>query len=234
MLLLDWNTANDGLGGSGLWHTYEHTITPAILAAAGLVPSDDMRLVFRQRDNFAFGTDGLAIDDVEILPLNPIPDVGQLSVPGQSLLDVGYARNANCSGVDDAGDPSGPFFASLTGGAPLRLVVEGEPAQPFLLLASPTLAPALLVFPTPTPGAAQLDVGVPSATPPFFTDVGLVADGTGPGFFDQFFNTGPSGRFELVSAAPPAFAGLTMAFQAVVFHSTDIVRTTNAVAVTIE
>ena len=37
MLLLDWNTANDGLGGSGLWHTYEHTITPATLAAAGLM-----------------------------------------------------------------------------------------------------------------------------------------------------------------------------------------------------
>ncbi len=81
-LLLDWNTALSTAGGgpgNNAWKEFTFIIDAAFYAASGLIPTTDMRLVFRQRDNFGTPSDGLFIDNVRVIDAG-FTDVGVASV----------------------------------------------------------------------------------------------------------------------------------------------------------
>ena len=80
VLLADWNNA---LTGNNQWQQFIFTIDANFLSNNGLTMSNDMRLIIRQSDNFAVPTDGLLIDDVQIIDTNTLsPDLAVVSVDG--------------------------------------------------------------------------------------------------------------------------------------------------------
>jgi PKD repeat protein len=220
-----WND----LGVNRAWVFVEHTIDAAFLAANGLVPSNDCRIIWRQRDNIAFeGNDGLMLDLIQVLPTNPVPGPGQAGVAGEALLDINAAENQNCSFVNTPGDLNGPFFSTASLASGIRISVSGELHQPIVIFAGP-LSVNLASF--TGLGIGQVDVGLPGATPPI-PSVVVLADGTQSDFFNSLWNTGATGTATFVVPCP-FVPGPLAAFQCAVFNSSTVVKLSNAVDLTI-
>jgi hypothetical protein len=232
VLLNDWNTGalNGGQGpvANRAWVQFTHTIDAAFYAASGLIPSNNMRIIFRQQDNVTFeGNDGLAIDQIEIVDLNPVPGAGQAADALLASMDINSALNANCEAV--AAGTNGPHFSDATFGGAFNLSISGEASQAILFMTGP-LNPGSL----PLGGAGQLDIGNSNPVPPFIpTGLQVLGNGTAPDFLNSLFNTGPTGTvvLSLPVNLPP---GSAFAFQSLVFNSTpDVIKATNTVSVSI-
>lgn len=210
-----------------IWTRYEHVIDAAYLASAGIVATNDMRLAFRQNDNQPFeGSDGLLIDDVEILRL-PIPGPGQAAVPGAALLDVNQSRNANGSTVGEPMDLAGPFFVDVVTGSPITFRFAGEPNQAIVVLTGPINPPVASYS-----GIGQLDIGVPNPAG-FPTGLTVLADGYGPTFLDFLFRTTSSGEQLLSFSANGLVPGTTIPIQTFLYNSTTVVRLSNTVVINV-
>lgn len=223
VLLSSWNTSPI----TRLWTRYEHVVDAAFLASAGIVATNDMRLAFRQNDNQPFeGSDGLLIDDVEVLRL-PIPGPGQPAVIGAALLDVNESRNANGSTVGETSDLAGPFFVDVVTGSPINFRFAGEPNQAIVVLTG-ALNPPVASY----AGIGQLDIGVPNP-PGFPTGLTVLADGYGPTFLDFLFRTTSSGEQRLSFSANGLVPGTTIPIQTFLYNSTTVVRLSNTVVINV-
>ena len=226
VLLNDWNN----VVADQTWTRFEHVIDSAFLMANGLTPTADMRIIFRQMDNFMFnGGDGLVIDQVRLLP-PATPGNGQVCDPMNACMDINQSENANFNLVNTMGDPNGPFFASAIPGRQLTFTFQGEPNSPIILFTGP-LNPAVVTgF-----NIGNIDIGNPLATTPFVQNIFSVANGTlafqNP--LNALFNTGPAGTATIQFTTPMLPPGIFGAFQAVIFNTQTVWRTTNAIEVSV-
>ena len=227
VLLNDWLTTATP---ARTWTFFEHFIDPTFLINNGLLPTNTMRIIFRQADNTTYeGSDGLLIDEVSIVPL-PVPGPGQPGSPGVSMMNINGALNANGNPVGLTADLNGPFFATATVGQPLTFEFDGEANQPIILLYG-ALNPAAAVLPI----VGQLDLGTPNPNPPFIpTGVSVMADGTQVDFINSLFNTTPSGSQTIVFTTPSLPPGVFGSFQALTYNSTLVAVLSNTIELTIQ
>ncbi len=127
-LLLDWNTALSTAGGgpgNNAWKEFTFIIDANFYATSGLIPTTDMRLVFRQRDNFGTPSDGLFIDNVRVIDAG-FTDVSVTSVDAPvtpsdcSFLTTSEVVTATLTNVGLQTIPTGtmiPVFYDVDNGA---------------------------------------------------------------------------------------------------------------------
>ena len=151
---------------------------------------------------------------------------GQPGDLSAAALDINEAHNANDNPVGDVADPNGPHFSRVPVGSNIEMTLSGEPNQAIILLSGPLNSDVFTI----SPAIGQLDVGVALPGPPFVAAT-IVADGNSPGFFNSLFNTGPTGSITLSfpNNFPPSSE---LNFQALIFNSGTVIRTSNAVKVT--
>ena len=193
-LLFDWNALQTGTS----WTEVEVLIDDAFLGTVfgpSSTSTNDLRIVFRQTDNGSLPTDGLLIDHVRVHPV--ATGSGQAPQNGLASFDLNGAEDV--SGAYVASLRPGPYRARIPNGlADVVLTVTGIPNRPIVLAIGPLAIGALNV-----PGVGAVDIGIPSPGLP--TGITVLADGTGPGFFDSFFVTPPSGTMTL-ALGPATFA----------------------------
>lgn len=216
VLLLDWTNS----GAQQSWTEFAYLIDPAWLVTNGLVPGSDMRLIFRQSDNFSFetGIDGLLVDNVQIVTM--APGGGQPPQPGLATLDVNAATEAN--GFSLASGLPGPYQSQLAGGVDLlQLTITGTPQQGIVLVAG-----ALQVGAQTFGSVGQFDLGGPLV---------VIADGTTPlEFFDFLFFTDSQGVMSFTSTSGALAPGTVMNLQAAVTRpAAPFVALTNTLTLTI-
>jgi PKD repeat protein len=77
-------------GGPSTWTSYALDLD-ALAAQGGVAFDEDFRVIFRQRDNYVLGTDGILIDDVVVTPdqaLLATPDTLSLATGGAQTLTI--------------------------------------------------------------------------------------------------------------------------------------------------
>lgn len=227
-LLLDWN--NGGFGGT--WAEFAYTIDDAFLVAnfgPGSPSTNDLRIVFRQQDNFNLeGGDGLLIDQVRVHSVGI--GQGQMPQPGAAVLEIGAAYDV--AGFPLSSNRPGPYRTSIPNGlGTFNFTVTGAGSQPIVLLFGPENVGVANL-----PGIGQLDIGVPNPLPPFLpTGIVIAADGTQPGLFNNLFVTNAAGVMSFSFGTPvfPAL-GLFGTFQAAVLTGgPTVVALSNAVTIEI-
>ncbi len=234
-LIHNWNIGTLGgqVGGGTIrtWSQHTFTFDAAWFAAHPLVIQNapDLRIIFSQEDNVTFeGNDGLAVDQIEILPTSPFATPMQPADSTAAAMDINFAMNDNCQFV--ASNGGGPYRAQATFGGQMDLTFQGEPNQPILFLTDTNgnVTDDVLV----DPNFGEMNVGTFTGLPPFqVADVALLADGTQTDFLNALFVTDGTGQvsFNLPVNLPPG----TYGFQAILFNSATIIRFSNAVELTV-
>ncbi|MFT7617241.1 MAG: PKD repeat protein [Planctomycetota bacterium] len=191
-------------------------------ANAGLVLTTDMRIIFRQRDNYSLSSDGHLIDDIHV-SLPTTPDSGQSNAPLASLTSVGML---DINGFTPVDGQVGPFFVDVAVGQYLDLDIQGPPLG-FMAMYAGQLNRANASF----PGNGQLDIGL--LGPVDFSDITVVLDGINPTtLVDTFGILTAGGQQRFAAIVPPIFApGSTFALQVLV---TPGLQLTAAIQVTIQ
>ena len=121
--------AQSHMGGPSVWTEFTVDVG-ALISSSGLVPTADFRLIFRQRDNYPLGSDGVMIDDVSIEPIlqapwlvGSPPSVSVAAGGTHSLeLNAGPAHSGLLYIV--AGSASGTSPGQVIAGAPIPLVSD--------------------------------------------------------------------------------------------------------------
>lgn len=179
-----------------------------------------VRLVFRGRnDNLSNFAHDMSIDDVAVFELAA---AGQPPTPGVAVMDVANAVTGGCFGVDSG--LAGPYSSSVTAGSSLAFEFEGGPNEAIILLEG-ALTPGNVDFPV----VGKLDLGTPA-----LGDIRLIADGSGGGFVNSLFVTGPGGTSTVAFPAPLFLLGQTLNFQSAIFNAMTGARFSNTVAVTFD
>ncbi len=178
----------------------------AFALANGLNLNSSFQLIFSQQDNFPIATDGLIIDDVQVL-VPPPADVGQANrVTSSMTIAGGLNLNGN---PPDVGE-NGPFFVSST---QLDITISGMPFQPWILIAGPLNRNNHVFVPE-----GSLDIGTMGAVNDY-SDLIVIIDGLNPvSLFDLFAVTGATVTGSLsvhLDNLPP---GLLTTFQALVYQ----------------
>lgn len=192
--------------GPSVWTEQVLDVT-TIAQGAGLSLGANFRIIFRQRDNFPLGTDGVLIDDINVV--DATGGGGQPNSPGASFVVAGA--------VDGQGLPStatsvGPFAVQLAPGDALSFDVGGDPNQPFLLLMGP------LNVGNASFSIGQMDIGL--LGPADLSDIGLLLNGLTPvTFLDSLANTGPGGVQSMSFTVPSLPPGSVGAIQAAVYRA---------------
>lgn len=168
-------------------------------ANAGMALTNNMQLIFSQRDNYGVPTDGAFFDDVRIT-LPPIPDTGQ---PNGALASLDVNNGLNVNSYPASIGVNGPFFAN---GSTMSFQVDGQPNQSYILLFGNLLRNALVVPPL---GSLDIDLN----------GIVVLINGLEPGFLNSLAILDASGSSSLVfgtGALPP---GLLGTFQAAVYNT---------------
>ncbi len=192
--------------GPSVWTEQILDVT-TIAQAAGLTLDSNFRIIFRQRDNFPLGIDGVLIDDIDVV--DATGGGGQPNSAGAFLIVTGA--------VDGQGLPAtaavpGPFTVQLSPGDALSFDVGGDPTQPFLLLMGP------LNVGNASFSIGQMDIGL--LGPADLSDVGLLLNGLTPlTFLDTLANTGPAGVQSMSFTVPSLPPGTVGAIQAAVYRA---------------
>lgn len=227
-LLLDWN--NGAFGST--WAEFSYTIDDAFLTAnfgPGSTSTNDLRIIFRQQDNFNLeGGDGLLIDHVRVHSAGI--GQGQVPQPGAAVLEIGTAYDV--AGFPVSSNRPGPYRTAIPNGlGTFNFTVTGAASMPIVLLFGNENVASKNLF-----GIGQLDIGVPNPMPPFLpTGIVIAADGTQPGLFNNLFVTSASGVMSFSFGTPvfPAL-GIFGTFQAAVLTGgPSVVALSNAVTIEI-
>lgn len=186
-----------------------------------------IQIRFRGESDGGSLTHDLAIDDV--LVFEAAATNGQSPQVGAGVFDINDSVNGIGAPVSSAA--AGPYFATAQIGGQSRLVFEGEPNQPVIVLFGP-LNPGLFSL----PGAGSLDVGTGvDPTSGFPLGVDVLVNGAIPSGLNLFFNTGPTGSGFASFPVPNLPLGVLSVFQAMILNSASPVNFvfTNAVELTI-
>ncbi len=174
----------------------------AAASAAGMPLTNNMQLIFRQRDNYAINGDGHLIDDISVVAA-PFPDTGQRNQASSALTSPGMVDK---DGLIPSADQNGPFFISLPTQGFFRLDVQG-PANGAMTVFYGQLNRGNAFF----PGNGQLDLGLLGINN--FSDIGILIDGITSNDFYGFLSA--SGTQFFSAFLPPIFqSGDVIAFQA--------------------
>ena len=189
-----------------------------VLAQNGMQTGGVISIMFRQTDNFPIPTDGLIIDDVQVLP-PPVPDIGQAN-QATAYLDINAGENLN--GEIAVVGTNGPFFAS---GNVADIEIHGSVSWPYALIFGPLNRNNAII-----PNVGSLDIGLlgmgnysdilvvmDGANPVTFFDFAAFTDATGESHL-QFdltgFPVGVLGTFQVLAYQPASpFFKLSAAFE---------------------
>lgn len=130
-------------GGPVEWTEFSVNVGQ-VATAAGFAPSDDFRVIFRQRDNYGLGSDGILLDDVRVdaAPtgawLAGSPATVSTKLGGTQTLELHAGAEHAGRLYLAAGSASGTTPASTIAGVTIPLVIDSY----FLYtLAEPNLGP---------------------------------------------------------------------------------------------
>ena len=205
--------------GSQTWVQFTVDISAAA-ATAAMTLTNDMQLIFRQRDNYSIGGDGILVDDIALKQ----HEIGQANRADASLTMTG---NLNASGQTPGSHENGPFFLTTVLGSKIEFQCVSSPNVPFQLLYGPLNRGSFISF------AGSLDISLVGW--PIFADVGTLMDGFNPvGLLDFGAHTGPAGVQTPSFFIPAVFApGVLTTFQAL-FASPSGLRLSAAVELTLQ
>lgn len=167
---------------------------------------------------------GWNIDNVDIPGVIGCNGGGQAPTAGAAVFSVNGAGACFVGGPPVSSGLAGPYFAQASaGGSTTTFTFQGAPVQPIVFLSG-----NLNVGATPIPPYGQLDIGTPG-----FGGLSLLASGTDSDFVSSLFRTDVFGQQVLSFHMPASLAGTTTAFQAIFFHPSLLIRTSNVVEVSI-
>ncbi len=207
--------------GPQVWTEFIIDITAAA-NAAGMTLTNNMQLIFRQRDNYNIGTDGHLIDDISIIA-PPSADTGQPNTAQASLVAAGMVDK---DGFIPTAGQNGPFFVTHNYGDVMSLQMQGPPGGYMILLAGPLNRNNVNFV-----GAGQLDIGMLGYGN--YTDLTVIIDGVNPTtLYDSFGVLTPAGT-QLFSAyiTPALPVGVAFTMQALMFPN---IKFTAAIQLTVQ
>ncbi|MCA9320570.1 MAG: PKD domain-containing protein [Planctomycetes bacterium] len=193
-------------GGPQTWTTQTIDIA-AVAAANGLSLNATFQVIFRQRDNFPLGTDGVLIDDVNVAA--PVGSGGQANSVGASLIIPG---SVDFNGFPVAANGVGPYVFSAVPGTAFNLEVSGDANQAIILLSGP------LNIANANFSIGQLDLGLLGQNN--LSDITVSLNGVMPqNFLDLTANTGSTGSLVYNLTLPPFPPGPLASLQAAVYRA---------------
>ncbi len=209
---------NSHINGPQSWVQYTIDMTAAA-TTAGMTLTSDMHIIFRQKDGYSIGGNGVLIDDVELIQ----HDTGQANRPQASLSFTG---SVDGNGFGPVLGENGPFFADIPAGAQIQFNFLGNPNSAFQLIVGPLNRNSFIS------SAGSFDLGLLGW--PNFGDVFVVWDGFNPTtLLNAFATTGPAGTQVVQGFIPASFPPMVLGSFQALFSTANGVLLSAATEITI-